>query len=132
VAAPSQSAQTPDIKELQKQLEEMRSQMNKMQLRLDQLSSVKPEPASQSSRTVTATSISQEGTIQSTQPLPQGPTSPQVGNATKTFQTFSEDNLAAPRYDNVPLDPQYAGFFYLPGTQTILKIGGYFKTDSLI
>jgi hypothetical protein len=131
VAAPSQSAQAPDIKELQKQLEEMRSQMNKMQAQLDQLSNVKPEPASQSSRTATGTSISQEGTIQSTQPLPQGPTSPQVGNATKTFQTFSEDNFAAPRYNNVPLDPRYAGFFYLPGTQTILKIGGYFKTDSI-
>jgi len=37
--------------------------------------------------------------------------------------------LAAPRYNNVPLDPKYQGFFRLPGTQTILKIGGYFKTD---
>src|SRR5262249_28842687 len=31
--------------------------------------------------------------------------------------------------NNVPLDPKYNGFFQLPGTQTLLKIGGYFKTD---
>jgi hypothetical protein len=52
-----------------------------------------------------------------------------VGEATATYKEFSEDTLAAARFDNVPLDPKYRGFFQLPGTRTILKIGGYFKTD---
>jgi hypothetical protein len=52
-----------------------------------------------------------------------------VGEATATYTTFSEDSVAAARFDNVPLDPNYQGFFRLPGTQTLLKIGGYFKTD---
>jgi hypothetical protein len=52
-----------------------------------------------------------------------------VGEETATYTTFSEDPLAAPRFNNVPLDPKYRGFFQLPGTQTILKIGGYFETD---
>jgi hypothetical protein len=73
--------------------------------------------------------VQQNGTIQTTRPLPQGPTSPQVGQETETYQEFSEDNQAAPRYDNIPLDPKYHGYFYLPGTQTLLKIGGYAKTD---
>ena len=131
-ATSSQSAQAPEAKDLEKQLEEMRAQMSKMQAHLDQLESAEPagtagEPAS----TATAPEVSQEGTIQTTHPLPQGPTSLHVDNATKTYQTFSEDNVAAPRYDNVPLDPKYDGFFFLPGTQTLLKIGGYFKTDSI-
>ena len=71
----------------------------------------------------------QEGAIEAAQPPHQGTTSPQVGEATKQYREFSEDTLAAPRYDNVPLDPKYHGFFRLPGTQDILKIGGYFKTD---
>lgn len=130
-ATSSQSAQTPEAKDLQKQLEEMRAQMSKMQERLDQLQSAKPEARVQSSSAAAALPSSQQGTIQSVQALPQGPTSPHVGQATKAFETFSEDNVAAPRYNNIPLDPKYDGFFYLPGTQTILKIGGYFKTDSV-
>jgi DcaP outer membrane protein len=130
--ASSQSEQKPEVTELQKQLEQMRLQMSKMQARLDQLQSAKSEASSMSSSAAPPTDPpSQEGTIQSTQPPPQGPTSPHVGDATKAYETFAEDSSAAPRYNNVPLDPKYSGFFYLPGTQTILKIGGYFKTDSI-
>jgi hypothetical protein len=125
-ATSSQSTQTPEAKDLQKQLEEMRAQMSKMEARFDQLQSAKPESANQSSSTAPPASTAQEGPAR-----PEGPTSAHVGNATKTFETFSEDNVAAPRYDNVPLDPKYDGFFFLPGTQTLLKIGGYFKTDSM-
>src|SRR5262249_58142749 len=71
----------------------------------------------------------QEGTIQSAETPPQGQVSRQVGDATATFTQFSEDKVAAARFDNVPLDPKYKGYFRLPGTQTLLKIGGYFKTD---
>ena len=49
--------------------------------------------------------------------------------ATANYQTFSQDPQAAARIDNAPLDPNYPGFFRLPGTSTLLKIGGYFKTD---
>src|SRR5262249_21691139 len=52
-----------------------------------------------------------------------------IGQATATYQTNSQDQVAAPRIDNEPLDPRYPGYFRLPGTRTFLKIGGYFKTD---
>ena len=52
-----------------------------------------------------------------------------MGEATTKYQTFTEDPEAAPRVNNAPLDPKYPGFFRLPGTDTFLKIGGYFKTD---
>jgi hypothetical protein len=115
-----------NVQELRKQLDELREQMNKLQTRLGELESSKPTevPA-----TATAPSVTQEGTIESTQPLPPAETSQQVGEATATYKQFSEDTLAAARFDNIPLDPKYHGFFRLPGTQTLLKIGGYFKTD---
>ena len=52
-----------------------------------------------------------------------------AGKATLEYQTESQDDVAAARYDNAPLDPKYPGYFRLPGTKTFLKIGGYAKTD---
>jgi len=122
-AASAQSdSSNQNVQELRKQLDGLREQMNKLQGRLAELESGKaavPQPPS----------TSQEGTIQTSQPLPQAAPSKQVGEATATYTQFSEDTVAAARFDNVPLDPKYRGFFRLPGTQTLLKIGGYFKTD---
>ena len=52
-----------------------------------------------------------------------------VGKATEEYRLNSQDQEAAARYDNAPLDPKYPGYFRLPGTQTFLKIGGYAKSD---
>jgi len=114
------------VKELRKQLDELREQMSKLQARLSELENTKATEAANPSA---SPSVQQEGTIQSTHPPAQATPSKQVGEATATYKQFSEDTVAAARFDNVPLDPKYHGFFRLPGTQTILKIGGYFKTD---
>src|SRR5438477_1509304 len=115
-----------NVQELRKQLDELREQMSKLQARLGELESSK---AAEAAAPPAAPSANQEGTIQSTQPLAQAAPSKQVGEATATYRTFAEDSVAAARFNNIPLDPKYKGFFRLPGTQTILKIGGYFKTD---
>lgn len=115
-----------NIQELRRQLDELRQQMNQLQARLGELEGTK---GTEAANAPAAPSAKQEGTIQSTQALPPAAPSKQVGEATATYTTFGEDNVAAARFDNIPLDPKYKGFFRLPGTQTILKIGGYFKTD---
>jgi outer membrane murein-binding lipoprotein Lpp len=115
-----------NVQELRKQLDELRQQMNQLQARLGELEGSK---ATEAANAPAAPSAKQEGTIHSTQPPAQASPSKQIGKATATYTTFSEDNVAAARFDNIPLDPKYKGFFHLPGTQTILKIGGYFKTD---
>ncbi len=126
-AAVAQSnSSTQNVQDLRTQLDELREQMNKLQARLNEMENKSaPGVATPSA----ASSAQQDGTIQATQPPRQGPTSKQVGEATATYTTFSEDPVAAPRFNNVPLDPKYRGFFQLPGTQTLLKIGGYFNTD---
>jgi len=119
----AQAASDNETQELRKLVEQMRVQMNQMQAEIDQLKGVKTKAAPATVPT------SQEGTIQTTQPVREGAPSQHVGEATAKYQEFGEDTTAAPRFDNVPLDPKYHGYFRLPGTQTLLKIGGYFKTD---
>lgn len=118
-----------EVQELRKLVEQMRVQMNQMQAEIDQLNGVKTQAAPAQPAQATAPTSQESGTIQTTQPVRESAPSQQVGEATAKYQQFGEDTTAAPRFDNVPLDPKYHGFFRLPGTQSILKIGGYFKTD---
>jgi DcaP outer membrane protein len=126
VAAAQSNTSDPTVQELRQQLDELRTQMNKMQSRLSELESAKAPEAGAGAATPAA---KQQGSIDAAKLPLEGQTSPQVGDQTASYQEFSEDPQAAPRFDNIPLDPKYSGFFQLPGTQTILKIGGYFKTD---
>src|ERR1700751_3896905 len=98
-----------DVQELRKQLNELLLQTSKLQARLSELESTKTAVAA---TTQAAPSAKPEGTIQSTEPLAQAAPSRQVGEATVTYTIFSEDNVAAARFDNVPLDPKYKGFFH--------------------
>jgi hypothetical protein len=125
-------APADETQALRKLVEQMQAQMGKMQSEIDQLKGAKPEAATAAATpaAVPATPAApQEGTIEATQPPQEGTASKQIGSETAKRQEFSEDALAAARFDNLPLDPKYHGFFRLPGTQTMLKIGGYFKTD---
>ena len=117
------SSQTVD--QLSKRLDELRAEVNKLEAQIQAMKT----PAQPAAVTPTAASAAQEGTIQTAQPPAEGQTSKQVGEATASYRNMSEDSQAAARFDNIPLDPKYHGFFVLPGTQTLLKIGGYFKTD---
>jgi DcaP outer membrane protein len=127
--AQAQSPESSDeTQELRKLVEEMRIQMSKMQEEIDQLKGTKPAPT-QAATPSTAPSTAQEGTIEAAQPPRASGASERVGEATAEYQEFNEDTVAAARFDNVPLDPKYHGYFKLPGTQTILQIGGFFKTD---
>jgi hypothetical protein len=131
-ALPQSQSSSDEAQQLRKLVEQMQVQMNKMQAEIDNLKGTKPEATASQAATTTpapAPPPRQNGTIQATEPPRVGPTSPHVGDATASYREFSEDTVAAARFDNVPLDPKYHGFFQLPGTQTILKIGGYFKTD---
>ena len=118
-----------EIQELRSLVEGMQVKMSQMQTEIDQLKCAKPEASSQPAAAFTVSPTPQEGTIEAAPPPREGPTSPEVGEATAEYQEFDEDTVATARFDNVPLDPKYNGYFELPGTQTLLKIGGFFKTD---
>ena len=116
---------TQGADDLRKQIDELRTQMvtqtrqlNALQARLEEMQ--KEKPAANGVAAAAAEQVSS-----TPPPIP----SQQVSEATTNYQTFALDAEAAPRVNNAPLDPKFPGFFRLPGTQTFLKIGGYFKTD---
>ena len=129
-AFPQSQVSNDEAQQLRKLVEQMQTKMNKMQEEIDQLKGTKPEtPPNQATVPPQVPPTQQEGAIEAAQPPLQEKTSEHIGEATQQYRQFAEDKVAAPRFDNVPLDPKYHGFFRLPGTQDILKIGGYFKTD---
>ena len=132
-AAAQSQAPSDETQTLRKLVDQMQAQMAKMQAEIDQLKGTKTEVSPtqpvQTPTTSPAPPPRQNGTIRAAEPPRVGTTSEHVGDATSNYREFSEDTFAAARFNNVPLDPKYQGFFQLPGTQTILKIGGYFKTD---
>jgi hypothetical protein len=129
---PAPAQQIPDpqqeaIRKLQARMDQMQAQM---QAQLDQMRSelnalVRPK-------------VPDTGAIESRpSPPPMAPLSPQqeleaAGRATHDHYTFAEDESDAPRLDNAPLEPAYPGFFYLPGTHTMLRIDGFARTDFIV
>ena len=128
-AAAQSDTSGQSVDQLSKRLDALRAEMDNIEAQLDQLKAAKRPLVNSTTAPPSVGSATQEGTIESTLPPAQGPISKHLGEATATYTEFSEDNLSAPRFNNVPLDPRYDGFFKIPGTQTIMKIGGFFKTD---
>jgi hypothetical protein len=122
VAVAQPAAPPPSPQELRRQLEQLQAQMaaqtqlmNELRTRINDLEQAKNAMSAAADQQAT--------------PPPQP--SRHVSPGTGSYEMFAQDHVAAPRVDNAPLDPKYPGFFRLPGTQTFLKIGGYFKTDVL-
>ncbi len=135
------SAQThgnqAQIDSLQKQLDALRGQMDQIQQQITALSGAKatvhgttPPP---SESVVGKTEETQIGSTKEQKEaeaaLAQKPGLGKNYSAAARYEEFSQDNLAAARMDNAPLDPAYPGYFRLPGTSTFMRIGGYFKSD---
>jgi hypothetical protein len=62
--------------------------------------------------------------IAAVQALPASSAAPYIPPA-----TLKDNEGAAQRVDNAPIDPALKGFFKIPGTDTIMKVGGYAKVD---
>lgn len=43
----------------------------------------------------------------------------------------TEDAYADARLDNAPFDPALRGFFRIPGSHTMMRVGGYIRTDAI-
>jgi hypothetical protein len=62
--------------------------------------------------------------VAAVQPLPASAAPPYVPPP-----TLRDNEGAAQRVDNAPIDPKLKGFFKIPGTDTMMKVGGYAKVD---
>ena len=131
----AQDTQDDRVRQLQIRMDELKAQMTQLQAEIDAMHGVKdlskapqepvPEPL-------------ETGAIKRTMPpLPPAvqltPEQQQaaVSLETSDHETFSEDSEPVPRLYNAPLEPTYPGFFVLPGTQTMLRLNGILKADSI-
>ena len=127
--AQSQESTATQIQTLQKQLDTLQSQMTQIQGEINKLSGTSPAAVPAEAVVANGTISAQEAGKPSEAQVELKSTQQNIGKATGTYETTSQDPQAAPRINNEPLDPRYPGYFRLPGTSTFLRIGGYFKTD---
>ena len=135
MAQDTANSQQDAIQKLQTKIEEMQAQMSAMKAELDALHGT----ADLSHAVMDMQAVPQSletGSIERTMPPlpPAVKVTPEqqetaVGKETADYVTYSEESEPVPRLWNVPLESTMPGFFVLPGTQTMLRINGNFKTD---
>ena len=136
VVSPATYAQTTlqaspeQVQALQKKLDALQSQVSEVQGEIRRLSGepAPSEPADLKSEINTAIAAEQKQELSQVE-TQLTPKQKELGQATVTYRVFSQDPLAAARINNEPLDPAFPGFFRIPGTNTLMRIGGYAKTD---
>lgn len=73
--------------------------------------------------------------IKKKEPPPHEPPSPGTHTSVPAIERerelVSEDAYADARLDNVPFDPALRGFFRFPGSHTLMRVGGYIRTDAI-
>jgi hypothetical protein len=54
-----------------------------------------------------------------------------VPDIDRDHELITEDAYADARLDNAPFDPALRGFFRFPRSHTLLRVGGYIRTDAI-
>ncbi len=124
----AQAASGEQIQALQQKLDALQSQMAEVQGELVRLSGGTAPPTHEAAD-ISAAIAAEQQKSESTAQEELTPKTIELGNTTTTYRIFSQDPFAAPRINNEPLDPRFPGYFRIPGTSTLMRIGGYAKTD---
>ena len=131
----AQDAQDDKLRQLQTRMDELKALMTQLQAEIDAMHGVndfskapqEPVPKSLETGTIRRTMPPLPPAVQLTPEQQRAAISPE----TSEHETFSEDSEPVPRLYNAPLEPAYPGFFVLPGTQTMMRINGILKADSI-
>jgi hypothetical protein len=137
-------AQT-DTQTLQKEVDDLKTTVKELQAEVKQLKSQQASPAQQpaaAAPTTIAPPPPSTGPMQqvatATTAVPNAQVNAiQMGDAEPSplppQQSVSENADAMSRVDNEapPTDPELKGFIQIPGTQTIVRLGGYAKLDMI-
>ena len=113
---------SPDLNQLKSKMQQLEKMMQELQKEIAEAESVKGPPAAPLVAPQTKTPAT---------PLPQLPTD-YIGDLTRLRQVANEDDVSAPRINNEEIDPSLRGYFRLPGTGTLMKFGGFIKTDVFV
>lgn len=137
------SAQDSEINELKAALKAMHDMVQQQNARIaaleQQISQTKSVPVASSapesaivpsveadiSRTVSVAAMDMPVGILPPSAIPQGQ------SLVRDMDAFVDQQQAAPRANNIPLDPTMSGFVPIPGTESIFKIGGSARIDAI-
>lgn len=129
-AAPPADAQSSEIEELKAMIRGMQKTIGEQNARIATLEKQQAAPKGKtatqpapSGRSVTVAGMNVPITE-----LPAGAI-PTATTPVRDDDTFLDQQQAAPRVNNAPLDPKLNGFIAIPGTETIFKIGGSARID---
>lgn len=123
---------------LRAEIEALKQQVQSLERRLE---AIEPTPQPATSSTVPVPPPSAPVPTPSTQPPP--PTSTTLASATQVpgvgrsvlpaRDSVADPSSAASRVDSnaPPTDPELKGFFAIPNTDTMIRIGGYAKLDAI-
>jgi hypothetical protein len=125
VGAVSGLAQSPDVDQLKIKLQQLEQSMQELKGQIAAVEQAQKPPGAVTPTPAPAQATpSQPGQV----PTVRVPVA-NYGEETRVRQSAGSNEEGAPRIDNEPLDPELRGFFRLPGTPTLMKFGGFVKTD---
>jgi len=118
-------AQPPELDQLKAKLQQLEQMMQ------DLKGQIAAAEEGQAPGTPTAKAVVAPTAGATKVPPPQVPTE-HMGELTMTREAANQNAESAPRINNEEMDPALRGFFRLPGTGTLIKFGGFIKTDVFI
>src|SRR5215471_8764328 len=124
LSAASTFAQTPDITQLRAKMQQLEQMMQELQL---QIAAVEQSQKTPGAPVAAATPRPAQAAVA----VPQIPTD-HIGEETRLRETASDNSAGVARINNEVMDPALRGFFRLPGTGTLVKMGGFVKTDVFV
>lgn len=106
---PGAEVQGPEPSTQQSEMEALKAKVKQLEQSVEDIKRKEPSPA---------------------EPLSSG-TNTVVPAINRERHLVTEDADADARLDNAPFDPALRGFFRVPGSHTMLRVGGYIRTDAI-
>ena len=135
-ATPLAAAEDSDIAELKAMVGAMQKTITDQNARIAQLErQQKAASAPKAAKRSSSAGSSAAGAAVTETAVPEVSTASlpmQRAAAMRDADTFEDLQKAAPRIDNAPLDPELKGFIMIPGTETMFKIGGSARVDTIV
>ncbi|GAA5129207.1 porin [Luteolibacter yonseiensis] len=135
--APCASAENGDVEELKAMVREMQKTIAEQNARIATLENQKAAPSKKTTARKSPKPAEKEPDMAAAGidvPVGAPPVvaEPKEISAIRDADTFADLQQAAPRVNNAPLDPKLKGFIPIPGTDTLFKIGGSARIDSIL
>jgi hypothetical protein len=118
----SRAQQPPDLNQLKNKLQQLQQMMQELQKEIADAETVQRVPEAP---------VAAPKTKQPPTPLPQLPTN-YIGDLTRTREVANDNQDSVARINNEEIDPSLRGYFRLPGTNTLMRFGGFVKTDIFV